>query len=644
MKIKQKLLIGIILAICVLGFIGKSIYQSIQEVSYELVQTEVAEQILKDRISRRTLLLEYIAYREERPKEQWRLLSEKIKSSSVENSAVFDTADKNVIQQIYESSLLIDALFEQLVLHHEQGQEDTIEMQLLASEFEKTLSAQIETESLVNTQLAQQLVVNSLANIKNAQKELLASVILSATGLLVFLTLLFLSFNSFIAAPIQRLTAVTKRFTSGHLHERVESLSSDEIGQLGTAFNVMAEKLEEMYVGLEQKVKDRTRDLEESKNQFATLSERFMFATQSAKIGVWEFNVQDNTLTWDNQMYKLYGIKKRDFSGVYDAWLAGVHPDDKEQQEKEMKLALEGKKDFNTTFRIVWPSGEERIIRAYAAVERDAKKKALRMVGVNWDVTKEMEVDKAKSEFVSLASHQLRTPLSTINWYAEMLESGDAGPLNKKQKEFLKEIYIGSQRMVTLVNSLLNVSRLELGRLSVNLAPTNLPKLAKTLISELKPHIEKNHLTVNEKYEKKLPKAIIDPKLISIVFQNLLTNAVKYTKAKGVIDFSIELKKAKDNVRGRKVVQDSFLITVKDTGIGIPEAQQKLLFSKLFRADNARERDQDGTGLGLYIVKEIVDLSKGEIWFVSKTGEGTAFFLLLPVVGMEKNPGKLSLQ
>ena len=384
--------------------------------------------------------------------------------------------------------------------------------------------------------------------------------------------------------------------------------------------------------------------LYESQKRVAELAQRFMFATSSAKIGVWEWDVVHNVLTWDDQMYALYGTKKENFSGAYDAWQSGLHPDDKKRGDEEINLALEGKKDFNTTFRVLWPNGEVHDIRAFALVERDAEGKPLKMVGVNWDVTKEMEVDKAKSEFVSLASHQLRTPLSTINWYAEMLESGDAGPLTEKQHEFLKEIYVGSQRMVGLVNALLNVSRLELGRLTVEPSLTDLPTLSKIIISELKPIIEKNQLTLTEQYGESLPQANVDPKLISIVFQNLLTNAVKYTEEKGVIIFSIEMRKAGDSFGDRTVKVDSYAISVKDSGIGIPEHQQSAIFTKLFRADNARERDQDGTGLGLYLVKEIVDLAGGAVWYNSKKGTGTTFYVLLPVEGMTKSFGKTSLK
>ncbi|HEU0085634.1 MAG TPA: ATP-binding protein [Candidatus Paceibacterota bacterium] len=646
MKIKNKLLISLFLVLLIFIVSGVFVYYEVSTVNDETEKAQIAEKILEKRLARRTLVLEYIMYREERPKEQWYILSEQLKQDRSKYDEVFKTPDEQtLINDIYHSGELIDTLFEQIVTHYEMevGSNEESPRHMPRDISENALIAQIETESLLNTHRAQQLVSDSLDSIKRKQQQLLFVITVSATLLLFFSISLFFFFKWAVARPLQVLTKVTKRFKAGDLRERVEIISNDEIGELGIAFNDMAIKLQELHRGLEKKIEDRTRDLQESKDELARLTERFIFATRAAKIGVGEWDVVNNTTRLDDQLCVLFGVQKMNSGMTYEQLTAGIHPDDKKKQEEETKLALEGKKELNTTFRVVWPNTEVHYIRAIAAVERDDTGKPLKMVGLSWDVTKEMEVDKAKSEFVSLASHQLRTPLSTINWYAEMLESGDAGPLNENQREFLKEIYVGSQRMVTLVNALLDVSRLELGRLIVDPEPIDMVSLAKTIIAELKPLIEKNQLTLTEKYEENLSKANMDPKLVSIVFQNLLTNAVKYSKEKGNIEFSIELKNSGEQVGEQKVEGDSFLIKVKDNGIGIPVGQQEKIFTKLFRADNAREQDQDGTGLGLYIVKEIVDIAKGATWYVSKVGEGTIFYVLFPVAGMSKSEGQVSL-
>lgn len=257
--------------------------------------------------------------------------------------------------------------------------------------------------------------------------------------------------------------------------------------------------------------------------------------------------------------------------------------------------------------------------------------KIIGAVEVFRDITQEQAVDKAKTEFVSLASHQLRTPLSTINWYVEMLLSLDVGMLTSKQRQYTQEVYHASQRMVNLVNALLNVSRLELGTFAVEPKLTNIRKIAKTCLAELAPQIAKKKLVVKQKYDRSVSRVRVDPKLLAIIFQNFFSNSVKYTPNKGKISLVITKEKG------------AMQIKISDNGIGIPIAQQKEIFEKLFRADNAKKIDPDGSGLGLYIVKEIIHYTGGKVWFKSAEGKGTTFYASLPLSGMPKKPGSKKL-
>lgn len=248
------------------------------------------------------------------------------------------------------------------------------------------------------------------------------------------------------------------------------------------------------------------------------------------------------------------------------------------------------------------------------------------------DITEEKAVDKEKTEFVSLASHQLRTPLSSVNWYTEMLLAGDAGKLNKMQKEYVNEIFAGNRRMIDLVNDLLNVSRLELGTFSVNPEKVDIVSAAFLAIDEQKQEIKKKKIKIETDFPDERPLEInADPKLLHMVFQNLLSNAVKYTHEKGEIKISV-LK-----------VGEYIHIKVADNGIGIPESQQEKIFTKLFRADNVKGEDVEGTGLGLYIIKSIVEESGGSIYFESKEGKGSTFTATLPIEGMKKKEGSREL-
>lgn len=243
------------------------------------------------------------------------------------------------------------------------------------------------------------------------------------------------------------------------------------------------------------------------------------------------------------------------------------------------------------------------------------------------DITREKEIDKAKSEFVSLASHQLRTPLSAIKWYSKMLLDEDVGKITKKQREYLDEIHSGNDRMVSLVNALLNVSRIELGTFAVQPKKINIVTVCKEVIEEAKEDIAYKQLTLEEEF-KKVSDIEADPNYIRIIFQNLITNAIKYTPEKGSITITIG-EKASDQ-----------LICVKDTGFGIPEKSKDKIFTKLYRADNVVTKDADGVGLGLYITKSIIEqAAKGKIWFESAENKGTTFFVSLPLTGMIKQEG-----
>ncbi len=238
------------------------------------------------------------------------------------------------------------------------------------------------------------------------------------------------------------------------------------------------------------------------------------------------------------------------------------------------------------------------------------------------DITREQQIDRAKTEFVSLASHQLRTPLTATRWYVDLLLKGTMGPLTKFQESSLQEVLSSNLRMIELVDSLLSVARIEIGTLAFAPEPSNIKELARDVVVELKPQIVEKKLQFSESYDASIPPIPLDPRLTRIIFQNLLTNAVKYTPNGGKIYLKVE--------RDRRYIH----IQVKDTGYGIPKNQHKQLFTKLFRADNVRQQDTTGTGLGLYIVQSIVKGSKGKIWFESEENKGTTFHVCLPLRGM----------
>ncbi len=374
--------------------------------------------------------------------------------------------------------------------------------------------------------------------------------------------------------------------------------------------------------------------IKKNSEKLSRLLHHLRLATEAAQIGIWDLNLKNNSLIWDDQMYSLYDVDPKKFDNTYDFWRKSCHPEDLARVEEEIHSAVLNKTNFNSTFRIILPDKSIRYLRSFANVIYDKKNNPHRIVGVNFDITEEKEVDRAKSEFVSLASHQLRTPLTTINWYTEMLLNEDGGKISEEQRSYLEEIHVSNRHMVELVSSLLNVSRIELGSLMVNPININLLNLIEEIVKFHKVIISSKKIKFSYKVSKKVPvEFLADKKLLGIVFQNILSNSINYTPDRGSISLSLNLDKSEKNI----------IFKVSDSGYGIPKSQQSKIFTKLFRADNAQKIDTNGTGLGLYIVKSIIDKSGGKVWFESIEGKGTTFYISLPIEGMKKIEGTKSL-
>lgn len=236
------------------------------------------------------------------------------------------------------------------------------------------------------------------------------------------------------------------------------------------------------------------------------------------------------------------------------------------------------------------------------------------------DVTRGKMVEQMKTEFVSLAAHQLRTPLSAIKWTLQMLLAGDLGPINEEQREFIEKTYRSNERMIALINDLLNVTRIEEGRYLYKLTLADIKELVQKVIDSLKADIQRKKIKFKfEKPSKKIRKIRVDAEKITLAVQNLINNAIQYTPISGEVIVSL------------RRVEDDIEFSVKDAGIGIPKDQQDRVFTKFFRGANAIRMETEGTGLGLYIAKNIIEAHGGGIWFESEENKGSTFSFVLPI-------------
>ena len=230
--------------------------------------------------------------------------------------------------------------------------------------------------------------------------------------------------------------------------------------------------------------------------------------------------------------------------------------------------------------------------------------------------------DETKSNFISVVAHQLRTPLSGVKWTLSMLISGDMGELNNDQKTFLMKTYESNTRMITLINDMLVADGIQSGRMHYGFKHIDIVNLLDNVLFEMSPQAVKKNVSLQYKSKfENLPQIYVDPETMRAVLQNLLENAIKYTMEKGRIEINV----VQEN--------DHLLISITDDGIGIPADQTKDIFMKFFRARNAIKQETNGSGLGLFIAKEIVEKNGGTIWFEGREGGGTTFYFTVPLEG-----------
>ena len=374
-------------------------------------------------------------------------------------------------------------------------------------------------------------------------------------------------------------------------------------GALGMDIDITGSKL------VEKKLKDSTEDLK-----------KFKLAVKYASDTVIITDKKGTILYVNQAAEKISGYSQSEIIGekIGSRKLWGGIKDSNYYKIMWTKIRDE-KKTFIGELRNKRKDGTEYEAEIRISPVFDDNKGILFYIAIERDITEQKEIDRAKSEFVSLASHQLRTPLSSISLSAELLLKDAAGQVTKEQAEYLNDIYEDVFKMSELINALLNISKIEMGTFVAEPEPAEIVDLIDCALAEVETQIKNKKIDVARNIDRMIPTIEVDKNIIRVVMHNLLHNSIKYTDTGGRIE--INAKKA----------GGSIILSVKDNGVGIPLRQQSKIFSKYFRADNVKKIEASGTGLGLYISRSLLEEVGGKIWFESRLNQGTVFSFSLPI-------------
>ena len=424
------------------------------------------------------------------------------------------------------------------------------------------------------------------------------ALIASVAGLI--LAIVFSVFSTgAITKPIKKLTQMTQSLAAGNINSRVPVDSRNELGQLSQNFNLMADRIQEQIDKISEE-HQRSETILTNMGEGVLLVNGASEMTYANRTAIAMLELPDayigKALIEINRIPELQALLKRAEQTETIAF-AEIQLGNLREPEAEVTV-------------VPVPAGQEYII-------------------VIHDVTKERQLERIRADFVANVSHELRTPLTTIRGYAETLLSENS-VRTKTAEQFIVKILNHSARLTRLVSDLLELSRLELGEVELKRSLCHLNTFHEPILDVFEPLLEESGLVLKWEIPEKLPKVNVDRQLFMQIFVNLIDNAIKYTPDGGAITVSAETCSLEET-EGSDIASEEFILSVKDTGIGIPMESQPRVFERFYRVDEGRAREMGGTGLGLAIVKHIVRCHNGRIWLESTLGQGSTFYVALPL-------------
>lgn len=439
----------------------------------------------------------------------------------------------------------------------------------------------------------------------------------------VYIIILAPSASRILTDPLRNTITWSKQVINGELDSKLHVATNDEIGDFAKYSNKMVESLKQTQQQLQTSMQTLNKD-----QSLLQIEKNKLDAVISGVVdGVVALDAQKNVIVFNSAMERITGWRKDEVIGKpVDAILQLTDTD--------------GNRYFSETYLLPIPSPTEetpdtiekqlltlttkgqnqRTVNLLASIIHNENEPEATYIITLHDMTKEHQVETMKLDIVSMAAHELRTPLTAINGYMSVILTEFSERLGEEENKFLQRVQISAQQLASLVDNLLNVTRLEQGRLTLQLQTIDWLELIRTMVDEFRFQAGEKQITVHfEEPAEQFPQIQVDKLRMTEVLMNLISNAIKYTDFGGNVYVSVEL------------ADDSVTTHVRDTGVGIPPKNVKQLFTKFYRVDNRLSTQNKGTGLGLFITRTVIELHNGTIWVDSEVDKGSTFSFSIPL-------------
>jgi len=357
-------------------------------------------------------------------------------------------------------------------------------------------------------------------------------------------------------------------------------------------------------------------DRKKGEEQLLNMSNRLQLAIDATSIGIWDWDIANNSTVWDKEMYRIYNVDVNDPRTISEAWEATVHPDDLERVSGELQAAINGEKEYDTEFRIIWKDKTIHHVKGNALVQRNQAGEAVRMIGTNADITERKEAEEEilqlnqnLDQFANITAHDLQEPIRMVSGFLGLLEKKYTDVLDEQGKSYVFRAKDGADRMSILIKDLLEFSRS--GNKAAKKESVDLLTVMDLVNKDLTIVVADTKAILN--IPESLPIVTGTQSALYRLFLNLISNGIKFRKKDAVPEIALTVNE----------LQDYWEFKLQDNGIGVAEKDQPKLFQAFQRLH--RRDEYPGTGLGLVTCKKIVETHGGKIWMTSEAGKGTAF-------------------